>query len=112
MKPLKEVARDKEKSYQDISINSVHRSSLLVPKLEGNETWISFLNHFLIKRGIESVALKVSAYDDFGITINSKTFEINEKKVYAYQLESIFPNSNPHSFQLEFLSKFIYTFQR
>lgn len=104
MKPLKEVARDKEKSYQDVSINAVHRSSLLVPKIESNETWISFLNHFLIKRGIESVALKVSAYDDLGITINSKTFEITEKKVYAYHLENIFPRSNPQSFQIEFFS--------
>ena len=97
MKPLKEVAKDKKKSYQDISINTVHRSSLLVPKLEGNDTWISFLNHFLIKRGIELVALKISAYDNFGKSIDSKTFEITEKKVYAYHLEKIFAQNKPHS---------------
>ena len=104
MKPLKEVAKDKKKSYQDISINTVHRSSLLVPKLEGNDTWISFLNHFLIKRGIELVALKISAYDNFGKSIDSKTFEITEKKVYVYHLEKIFAQSEPHSYQIEFFS--------
>ena len=104
MKPRKDVQKDRNKSNASSSINSVHRSSLLIPKLPANETYISFLNHFLIKRNISLVALKISAYNKNGYTADSVTFEVKEEKIYVFHLEELFKEFEIHSFQLEFFS--------
>ena len=45
MKPYLEVEQDRVKSHKFTNKNTVHRSSLMVPRIEGANTSISFLNH-------------------------------------------------------------------
>ena len=105
MKSFKKVQEDRIKYHKNPNKFSVHRSSLLIPILEGQDSIISFLNHFLIKRNNNSVSLKVSAYNKKGIIIDSFYEEINEKKVYKYNLSKIFNvHKNLSSFQAEFYS--------
>ena len=103
MKPVKEVEKDRISYYKNSNLNTVHRSSLLIPKLEGNKTLISFINHYLIKRGYKDVILKLTAYDKNGISSDAITYELNSEKVYTYYLEKIF-GENYNSYQAEFFS--------
>ena len=66
MKAFLDVEQTRKDNFLDGQSNSVHRSSLLVPVLPDSEVSISFLNHFLIKRGILLVGCKVTAIDNAG----------------------------------------------
>src|ERR1700748_871023 len=70
---------------------SVHRSSMLAPKLAGAATQIAFLNHFLIKRGIQSITCRISAVDVRGARVGATTLEIDAPIVYALALEELLP---------------------
>jgi hypothetical protein len=83
---------------------TVHRSSLLVPELSGHRAVISFLNHFLIKRGIDEVACRITAVDANGKRINAKTLTVKEPRAYFVELAPLFPDSNPNSYIVEFFS--------
>ena len=48
MKPYLEVEQDRVKPHKFTNKNTVHRSSLMVHLIEGANTSISFLNHFLL----------------------------------------------------------------
>lgn len=102
MKAYKEVLKDQLKYHKNPNVNTVHRSSLLVPVIPDHETSISFLNHFLIKRGYESVSLKVTPYGKNGSPLPSNTYLINEPRVYSINLSSEFNNSEVSSYQAEF----------
>ena len=102
MKPFKDVDKERYKYHNKEYINTVHRSSLLVPKLKNNKTFVSFLNHFLIKRNYSDVVLKISPYK-LGNCFDSKTFLIDQAKVYTFNLDETF-DENCDCYQLEFFS--------
>ncbi|MEE9210776.1 MAG: hypothetical protein V3U23_10015 [Kiloniellales bacterium] len=70
MKPFKDVEATRRQYHAEGAVNSVHRSSLMVPELSGAVAEISFLNHFLIKRGHApdgpACDLDVTFYDTSG----------------------------------------------
>ena len=103
MKPVKEVEKDRISYYKNSNINTVHRSSLLIPRLEGHQTYISLVNHYFIKRNYKNVILKLTAYDQFGMSSDSISYELKIKKVYSYNLEIIFGDKY-NSYQAEFFS--------
>ena len=76
MKPVKEVEKDRISYYKNSNLNTVHRSSLLIPRLEGHQTYISLVNHYFIKRNYKNVILKLTAYDQFGISSDSISYEL------------------------------------
>ena len=102
------LAQEKDRSLYHKHPNkfSVHRSSLLVPKIKGLKSKITFLNHFVIKRNNDQVSLKISAYNKDGKCIDTYYEEVKEKKVYNYDLEIYFYNFKKHivSYQVEFFS--------
>lgn len=95
------LAQEKDKSLYHKHPNkfSVHRSSLLVPEIEGLKSKISFLNHFVIKRNNDQVSLKISAYNKYGRCIDTYYEEVKEKKVYNFDL-----NLNFHQFKKKIVS--------
>ena len=105
MKSFKKVQEDRIAYHRDPSKFSVHRSSLLIPIINSHDTIISFLNHFLIKRNNKAVSIKLSAYGNGGKLIDTYYEEILDKRVYEFNLSSIFSNINDlESFQAEFFS--------
>ena len=103
MKKLLDVEQTRGEQHADNQRNSVHRSSLLVPALPNSDVAISFLNHFLIKRGITSVGCKVTAIDNNGKRITSQLTTIDQPRVYTMYLQRDFvPNAT--SFLVEFFS--------
>jgi len=90
MKSFKAVEANRADYHRDPSLNSVHRSSLTVPRLPGRRTAISFLNHFLVKRGYRSVACRITAVDRAGARIVSRLFPVTEPRVYAFDLDELF----------------------
>ena len=103
MKKLLDVEKTRSEQHADNQRNSFHRSSLLVPVLPNSEVAISFLNHFLIKRGITSVGCKVTAIDNNGKRITSQLTTIDQPRVYTMYLQRDFV-PNAASFLVEFFS--------
>lgn len=103
MKSLKEVESNRIAYHSKPLENTVHRASLLVPELPGLQAEISFLNHFLIKRKYENVALKITAINKLGKRIKDLSIEINEPKVYRFNLGSLLETS-AHTYIVEFYS--------
>lgn len=104
MKQYLKVQRDRKKYHINPFKNTVHRSSLFAPTMNNSETWITFINHFLIKRNYKSVALKLTAIGNKGDLLDSQTIEISEPKVYAFNLSSIFSKFKVTNFLVEFYS--------
>ena len=104
MKQYLKVQSDRKKYHLNPLKNTVHRSSLLAPTMQGAETSITFINHFLIKRNYKSVALKISAIDQHGNLIDSKTSEVFEKRVYTLNLTKMFSKDKVKNFLVEFFS--------
>jgi hypothetical protein len=90
MKPFLEVDKNRQAYHQNAARNTVHRASLLAPKIPGAATWISFLNHFLIKRGYQEVACKLTALGASGQAIESASFPVDEPRVYSINLDQFF----------------------
>lgn len=86
MKKLKEVEADRRAYHKDPTINTVHRSSLMVPEMSGTKANISFLNHFLLKRNHQNIGCKISAIDENGNLIESKLHKIDKPIVYTIPL--------------------------
>ena len=59
MKDYLQVQKDRINYHAQPSKNTIHRSSLTAPNLSKSNTWISFINHFLLKRNYKSIALKL-----------------------------------------------------
>ena len=102
------LAQEKDRSLYHKFPNkfSVHRSSLLVPKIRGLKSKITFLNHFVIKRNNDQVSLKISAYNKDGRCIDTYYEELKDRKVYNFDLDLYFFNQKNHiiSYQVEFYS--------
>lgn len=103
MKKFKEVEKTKKQYHANSQINSVHRASLLIPELDGTRVEISFVNHFLIKRGYKDIACRITGVDKNGIRINSKLYEIDKPQVYTFTLTEDF-NFKANSYIVEFFS--------
>jgi hypothetical protein len=104
MKSFLEVEKNRIAYHSNPSKNTVHRSSLFAPRMEGCDTLISFLNHFLIKRKNESVGMKISAYNKHQIPLDSYWEDIKEARVYRYNLDDIFKSVEATTYQIEFFS--------
>lgn len=90
MKPFSGVEKNRIAYHKDGNKNTVHRSSLIVPRFNQAVSNISFLNHFLIKRNNKDVTLKVTAINSHGTIAGSLSIVIDEPKVYSFDLESLF----------------------
>ena len=89
MKPFLNVEKDRREYHKNVNLNTVHRSSLLVPKIQKNKTCISFLNHFLLKRSYKNVVLKITGYFPNGESGDSVSYVIDKPKVYIFYLEEL-----------------------
>ena len=105
MKAYLEVQKDRIKYHTQPFKNTVHRSSLTAPCLLKTKTWISFINHFLLKRKYKSVALKLSAIDKLGNLLDTQTIQINKPIVYNLNLTDIFSNVKAKNFLIDFYSE-------
>ncbi len=74
MKPFLDVEANRKNYHKFKNKNTVHRSSLIVPRFDQASSNISFLNHFLLKRNNKDVTLKITAINDAGIIIDSLSF--------------------------------------
>jgi hypothetical protein len=86
MKSIQEVERTRRDYYVDAALNSVHRSSLLAPVMAGAALDISFLNHFLLKRGYGNVACRVTEIDAGGKRIHARMIRVDEPRAYTLRL--------------------------
>jgi hypothetical protein len=93
MKSFKEVEDGRRAYHRDGTLNSVHRSSLTVPEIEGSEVEISFINHFLLKRGYKNVACRITAFDPQGHRIESRLLMVDEPRVYTLPLSGMVSGS-------------------
>ncbi len=89
MKSFKDVEATRRDYHRDAALNSVHRSSLMVPEMAGAAAEISFVNHFLLKRGYDRVGCRITALDPEGERIESRLHEIREPKVYTLPLSGM-----------------------
>ena len=105
MKDYHKVQKDRIKYHAQPNKNTVHRSSLIAPELPNADTWIGFINHFLIKRNYKSVALKISAIGVNGELLDSSTIEINAPIVYSINLSEIFKSFKAKNYLVEFFSE-------
>lgn len=104
MKQYLNIQSDRKKYHINPFKNTVHRSSLFAPSMHNADTWITFVNHFLIKRNYKSVALKLTAIGNIGNLLDSQTIEISEPKVYAFNLSSVFSKFKAMNYLIEFYS--------
>ena len=105
MKKYLKVQSDRKNYHVNPFKNTVHRSSLLAPVMPKAQTWVTFVNHFLLKRNYKSVALKIVAIGGEGEFIDSNTLEIYEPKVYSYNLSKLFYNNKKiKNYLIEFYS--------
>tara|TARA_A100000164_G_scaffold382110_1_gene438522 strand:+ start:2511 stop:4007 length:1497 start_codon:yes stop_codon:yes gene_type:complete len=90
MKSLLDVEKNRISYHKYYNKKTVQRSSLTVPNFSFCNVSISFLNHFLIKRGYKNVACKISAIDNKGLLIDSITIQITKPIVYNLELNEFF----------------------
>ncbi|UPT74519.1 MAG: hypothetical protein M0D55_01905 [Elusimicrobiota bacterium] len=90
MKAFKEVESTRRQYHAKPALNSVHRSSLLVPELPGAVAEISFVNHFLLKRKYPHVGLRVTGIDAAGKRVESRLFPVTEPRVHVFKLTGLF----------------------
>ena len=90
MKAFKDVEVNRIAYHKSNNKNTIHRSSLIVPRFDQAISNISFLNHFLLKRNNKDVTLKITAINDNGMIKDSLSLEINEPRVYTFDLEYLF----------------------
>jgi hypothetical protein len=101
MKPFLKVDANRAAYHADPMRNSVHRSSLLVPRMPGTDVEISFLNHFLLKRNYPNVGCRITALDAEGRRIESRLVSVTEPRVYTLPMNEMF-GPEPENFLVEF----------
>ena len=105
MKPFLDVEKDRVRYHKSVKRNTVHRSSLIVPRFNQSISNISFLNHFLLKRNNKEVVLKITAINDNGAIEDSVSIEVNKPIVYSLNLEIFFEKvSKIKEYLVEFYS--------
>jgi len=103
MKPIKDIEGTRKEYHTDAQHNTVHRSSLLAPSIPGCRVDVSFANHFLIKRGYHDIACRLTAINPDGERIVSKTYPIDEPRVYAFELDNL-TDETVGNFMVEFFT--------
>ena len=109
MKPFSQVTNERAKFDIESNKNTVNRSSLIVPCIKGADLVISFLNHFLIKRGIDSVIFKITPHLEGDSEPYSLTYKIENAAVYTFNLSTLLKtveklcHLNVNSYQLRIL---------
>ena len=103
MKSFKDVELTRLARNDRPTVNSVHRSSLLVPEIAGSTTEISFLNHFLIKRRYPHVGCRITGVHSSGARVESKLFQVRDPRVYRFNLSELF-EYKASSYQIEFFA--------
>ena len=96
MKTYKDHQETRRRHHADPRADTVHRSSLLVPELPGAEVDVSFLNHFLLKRGYGNVACRVTSVDGEGRKLSSRLHPVTEPRVYRLPLTRMVPGAASH----------------
>ena len=86
MKTVKQIESARKTYHKDPTLNTIHRSSLLVPEMPNTAAEISFINHFLLKRQYSNVACKITAIGTNGKKIKSKLHKIDKPIVYNFKL--------------------------
>jgi hypothetical protein len=86
MKTYKDHEATRRRHHADPTGDTVHRSSLLVPEIPGSDVEISFLNHFLLKRGYRKVACRVTAIDLEGRKLYARLENVTDARVYRLPL--------------------------
>ena len=105
MKPYLDVEKNRKNYHKHPDKNTVHRSSLLVPRFQQARSCISFLNHFFIKRKNKSVVLKITAINSHGDVFDSLSMKIDEPRVYSFDLEYLFDDEQSiNQYLVEFYS--------
>lgn len=103
MKSFKAVEETRRDYHANSTLNSVHRASLLAPVMPDAALDVSFLNHFLLKRGYRNVACRVSEIDAEGKRIQARMTRIDEPRAYTLRLtETAHPSAT--DFMVEFFS--------
>ncbi len=103
MKPIKDIEGTRKDYHADAQHNTVHRSSLLAPSIPGCQVDVSFANHFLIKRGYHDIACRLTAISANGERIVSRTYPVDEPRVYAFELDSL-TDEAVDNFMVEFFT--------
>jgi hypothetical protein len=105
MKPLLDVEKNRIAYHKEPNKNTVHRSSLVVPRFQQARSHISFLNFFSIKGKIKSVVLKITAINSHGTVFDSISMTVDEPRVYTFDLEYLFGDEQSISqYLVEFYS--------
>lgn len=86
MKKFKEVEATRRDYHANATLNSVHRSSVLAPVIPGSTLDVSFLNHFLLKRGYKNVACRITEVDSEGKRIRARMVTVDEPRAYTLRL--------------------------
>ena len=86
MKTVKQIETTRKTYHKDPTLNTIHRSSLLVPEMPNTAAEISFINHFLLKRQYSNVACKITAIGTNGKKLKSKLHKIDKPIVYNFKL--------------------------
>jgi hypothetical protein len=103
MKSFKAVEATRRGYHADAARDSVHRSSLLAPVLPGAAVEVSFLNHFLLKRGYPRVGCRVTEIDGEGKRIRARLIVVDAPRAYTLRLsEDGHPDCT--SFMVEFFA--------
>jgi hypothetical protein len=103
MKGYKSVIATRMEYHRDGTKNSVHRASLLAPEIPGTDLYITFANHFLIKRNIENVACRITGIDETGQRIEARLVEIDKPCVYSFCPSDII-STKAAAYQIDFFA--------
>lgn len=109
MQSIESTKENKERQKQSTFYSSSSAFLCLVDNKKDIDTKISFLNHFLIKRDIKVVSLRLTIRKSNGDLIKEKIEIINKPKVYYYSVSQLLKEngfeSGVFSAFLEFTSK-------
>lgn len=103
MKPLRDIEGTRRDYHADAQSDTVHRSSLLAPRIAGADVDVSFVNHFLLKRKHDNVACRLTAVGTDGRRVVSRTHQITEPRVYAFELSRL-TDEEVANYVIEFFS--------
>ncbi len=91
MKKFADVERTRRAYHSAPGRNSVHRSAAIFPILDTGryQTNLTFLNHWLIKRGIPEIGARHTLSDAEGARLAQVYTVLDQPKAYAVDLEEI-----------------------
>lgn len=91
MKPFKSVEANRKSYHQFPDRNSVHRASAIFPIFDRSRyaNNLTFLNHWLVKRGIPEIAARHTIRDADGTRLGQVYAVIDQPKAYSVDLEDV-----------------------